>query len=260
MIAGGHDLSEPPDPPAACALAIMAKASVPGVAKTRLSPPLSPAEAAACNTAFLRDVIDNVAAAAGQAPLQGYLAYGPPGSRDFFDGLGPTLRRFEAWGGGLSETLTATLERMFALGHPAAMVMNADSPTLPTAVLVEAAQALRDRDQLVIGPSEDGGYYLLGMRSLHRPLFEGIAWSTDAVFEQTLERATSIGLPVHRLPRWYDVDDVAGLAALAEEVLDGRPRDASLAGWPAPHSATVLRALDASRLGSRGPFPLKRGP
>ena len=88
-------------------------------------------------------------------------------------------------------------------------MLNSDSPTLPTALLSETAEALaRPGDRAVLGPSSDGGYYLLGLKTAHRRLFEDIAWSTERVAEQTLERAREIGLEVYRLPVWYDVDDV----------------------------------------------------
>jgi len=99
------------------------------------------------------------------------------------------------------------------------VVLNSDSPTLPTAFLVEAAEALaRPGDRAVFGPSSDGGYYLLGLKTAHRRLFEDIAWSTERVAEQTLQRAAEIGLEVHRLPGWYDVDDVESLRRLRGEL------------------------------------------
>jgi hypothetical protein len=71
----------------------------------------------------------------------------------------------------------------------------------------------------VLGPSSDGGYYLLGLKVAHRRLFEGIAWSTERVAEQTLDRAREIGLEVYRLPVWYDVDDAESLRRLQNELI-----------------------------------------
>ena len=70
----------------------------------------------------------------------------------------------------------------------------------------------------MLGPSSDGGYYLLGLKAAHRRMFEDIAWSTERVAEQTLERAREIGLDVHILPAWYDVDDTDGLRRLNAEL------------------------------------------
>jgi uncharacterized protein len=123
------------------------------------------------------------------------------------------------------------------------VVLNSDSPTLPTAFLIETAQALaQPGDRAVLGPSSDGGYYLLGLNQAHRRLFEDITWSTEHVAEQTLERAAEIGLEVHQLPVWYDVDDVESLRRLQSEL--GRS-DASrpLSDQPKLHHAAQTAAL-----------------
>jgi hypothetical protein len=209
---------------ASCGIAFMAKASAPGRAKTRLVPPLSFDEAAALNTAFLQDVADNVLLAARySAPrggIAGYAAYGPPGSEAFFrDTLPAAIGLIEAWRPNFGDCLFHTVEALFTRGHAGAVVLNSDSPTLPTALLVEAAEALAlPGDRAVLGPSSDGGYYLLGLKAAHRRMFEDVAWSTERVAEQTLQRAREIGLTVHRLPVWYDVDDVGGLRRLHAEL------------------------------------------
>jgi rSAM/selenodomain-associated transferase 1 len=211
---------------ASCGIAVMAKASAPGRAKTRLVPPLTFEEAAVLNTAFLQDVADNVLLAARDAErhggIAGYAAYGPPGSEDFFRRTLPRgIGMIEAWRQNFGDCLLHTIEEIFARGHASAVVLNSDSPTLPTAFLVETAAALaRPGDRAVLGPSSDGGYYLLGLKAVHRHMFETIAWSTERVAKQTLERAREIGLDVHRLPVWYDVDDVEGLRRLRAELSD----------------------------------------
>lgn len=209
-----------------CGIAFMAKASTPGRAKTRLVPPLTFDEAAALNTAFLQDVADNVLLAsrhcAPRAGISGYAAYGPPGSEAFFRRTLPSaIGMIEAWLPNFGGCLLHTTQEIFVRGHTAAVVLNADSPTLPTALLIETAEALaQPGDRAVLGPSSDGGYYLLGLKVAHRRMFEDIAWSTEHVAEQTLERAREIGLDVHRLPVWYDVDDVAGLRRLYTELCE----------------------------------------
>jgi rSAM/selenodomain-associated transferase 1 len=227
----GKSVSASSDPPHAtttvgCGIAFMAKASAPGRAKTRLVPPLTFEEAAVLNTAFLQDVADNVLLAARDADchggIAGYAAYGPPGSEDFFSRTLPGgIGLIEAWRQNFGDCLLHTIEEIFARGHASAVVLNSDSPTLPTAFLVETAAALaRPGDRAVLGPSSDGGYYLLGLKTAHRHMFENIAWSTEHVAKQTLERAREIGLEVHRLPVWYDVDDVDGLRRLRAELSD----------------------------------------
>jgi rSAM/selenodomain-associated transferase 1 len=205
----------------------MAKASAPGRTKTRLVPPLTFEEAALLNTAFLQDVADNVLLAAkgavSGAGIAGYAAFGPPGSEAFFhQTLPPEIGLIEAWLPNFGDCLMQTIEEIFARGHRSAVVLNSDSPTLPTAFLIETAAALaQPGDRAVLGPSSDGGYYLLGLKTAYRRLFEDIAWSTERVAAQTLERAAEVGLEVHRLPVWYDVDDVESLRRLQSEL--GRP-------------------------------------
>lgn len=166
-------------PPAGCGIAFMAKASAPGRTKTRLVPPLTLAEAADLNTAFLQDVADNVLLAsrdgASGAGIAGYAAFGPPGSEDFFQHtLPPSIGLIEAWLPNFGDCLLHTIEDIFARGHRSAVVLNSDSPTLPTAFLVETAAALaRPGDRAVLGPSSDGGYYLLGTQGHPSPPVSG---------------------------------------------------------------------------------------
>jgi uncharacterized protein len=227
-----------------CGIAVMAKASAPGRAKTRLVPPLDYDDAAALNTAFLHDVFDNILLAASRAApdatIAAYAAYGPPGSDDFFRGRFPGVDLIPAWFSNFGACLLHAIEQMLARGHTAAVVLNADSPTLPTALLNDTAAALaRPGDRAVLGPSSDGGYYLLGLKTAHRRLFEDIAWSTERVAEQTRERAREIGLELDILPEWYDVDDAASLRRLHAEIFDG----AAPTPHRARHTAALLSAL-----------------
>jgi hypothetical protein len=207
-----------------CGIAFMAKASAPGRAKTRLVPPLTFDEAAALNTAFLQDAADNVLLAARHAAphagIAGYAAYGPPGSEVFFRRTLPAaIGLIGAWLPNFGDCLLHTIRQILARGHASAVVLNSDSPTLPTALLIETAEALaQPGERAVLGPSSDGGYYLLGLKTAHGRLFEDIAWSTERVAEQTLERAREIDLEVYRLPVWYDVDDVDSLRRLHAEL------------------------------------------
>jgi uncharacterized protein len=234
-----------------CGIAFMAKASAPGRAKTRLVPPLTFEEAAALNTAFLQDVADNVQLAAQSAgphaAIAGYAAFGPPGTEDFFRRTLPAaIELIDAWLPNFGDCLLHTIREIFARGHGSAVVLNSDSPTLPTAFLVETAEALaQPGDRAVLGPSSDGGYYLLGLKTAHRRLFEDIAWSTERVAEQTLERAREIGLDVYRLPVWYDVDDAESLRKLDAELRRFDSLRARL-GVSEPHHARHTAALVSS--------------
>ena len=239
-----------------CGIAVMAKASKPGRTKTRLSPPLTGAEAALFNTAFLRDIAANLLEAAEDASIQGYMAFGPPGESAFFDFLPARIGLFEAWRPHFGDCLADTIGVLFDRGHQAACVLNADSPTLPPAFLIEAARRLAaPGDRAVLGPSNDGGYYLLGLKRNHARIFEAIDWSTDKVAGQTLDRAAEIGLDVHVLPTWYDVDDARALATLREELFEGRSFESQAfegralengmtRPGPARHSRALIERLD----------------
>jgi uncharacterized protein len=244
---------------ASCGIAVMAKSSVPGLTKTRLVPPLTYDEAAAFNTAFLKDVAANIAAAAeraqigGYAKIEGYMAFGPPGSENFFkDNLGAEIGLIEVWLPDFGDCLYTAIDRLLT-SHSAAVVLNSDSPTLPTALLVETARVLaQPGDRAVIGPSTDGGYYLLGIKERHRGLFEGISWSTEHVMRQTLQRADELGIDVHVLPPWYDVDDRQSLKLLRAELFDGLSFSTTHDRHRAPHSARLFdRLLDETDLGWR---------
>ncbi|QRE77231.1 DUF2064 domain-containing protein [Methylobacterium aquaticum] len=168
----------------------------------------------------------------------------PPGSESFFHhALPPGIGLIETWLPGFGACLFHAVTALFERGHEAACVLNADSPTLPTGLLVELADRLaRPGDRAVLGPAEDGGYWVLGLKAPHRRLFEAIDWSTERVAAQTLARAAEIGLPVEILPTWYDVDDRASLRRLVAEVLQGyRPGPERPALHPAPATAAFLR-------------------
>ena len=230
---------------ASCGIAVMAKASLPGKTKTRLVPPLTFDEAAAFNTAFLKDVAANIAAAGQEASIACYMAYGPSGSHAFFESIFPTdVGLIESWHPNFGDCLYTAIEQVLARGHEGAVVLNSDSPTLPAALLVETARALaRPGDRAVLGPSSDGGYYLLGLKARHRRLFENVAWSTEHVARQTRERAAEIGLDVHVLPEWYDVDDLASLRTLRAELTERYSVAPDLCPAPAVHTAELLASL-----------------
>jgi rSAM/selenodomain-associated transferase 1 len=229
-----------------CAMAVMGKASVPGRAKTRLIPEIGAENAARLNTAFLQDITANLLQAGTQMPISAYVAYGPAGAEQFFrDHLPDQVRLVESslpdFGGCLFHAITTMLDR----GHFAACVVNADSPTLPTGYLIEAARQLAlPGDRAVLGPSTDGGYYFLGIKAPHRRLFEEIAWSTPSVAAQTRCRAIELGLELITLKSWYDVDDGMSLKQLMSEISQPPPRSlAEPASYAAPNTRAALDAM-----------------
>ena len=232
-----------------CAVAIMAKASIAGAVKTRLVPPLTPQEAAELNSSFLADVAANIAAAAAQAPIQGFAAYHPCGSERFFAALLPDgFKLLPPKEPTLGRSLVHAARDLLAAGYQSVCLVNADSPTLPTMLMVEAVRHLQEPgDRVVLGPAADGGYYLIGLKCFHQRLFEAIDWSTDRVYRQTITRAAEIGLPVAPLAEWYDVDDEATLAVLARELLAGPDAESCYrGGYAAPRTTRFLAKLGAT--------------
>jgi rSAM/selenodomain-associated transferase 1 len=239
-------------PDAACAIAVMAKAPQPGLVKTRLVPPLTPEAAGLLSRSFLSDITENIRRAAAARPIAGYIAYAPAGGEALFDGLlAPGTRLVLADGSGamppgvqgFGRALFHAAQALFARGHRAACLLNSDGPTLPTALLSQAAEALAaPGERVVLGPAEDGGYYLLGMKAPHPHLFADIPWSTAGVAEETRRRARALGLDIVELAPWYDVDDGAALRRLWREV-SAPPPAHGLAPYPAPVTAACLARL-----------------
>ena len=195
---------------------IVAKQPAVGRTKTRLSPPLTPEQAAALYEALLRDTVELVAGVEG-ARLA--IAVTPPEATDDFRHLSPPdTILLPVAGKDIGECLSQVLDQLLAAGHSKAIALNSDGPTLPAGYLWLAITQLETAD-VVLGPSEDGGYYLIGVKQPQAGLFQGIAWSTDRVTSQTLVRAETMGLDVAVLPPWYDVDTGADLERLQAELV-----------------------------------------
>ena len=216
----------------------MSKAPLPGRVKTRLTPPLAPEQAAELNKAFLRDTLANLGLAAAQSGAADcVVSYTPVGQEAAFDGILPqTTLLVPQRGDGFGERLLLTAEDLFACGFGSVCLIDSDSPTVPTEEFVEAARILRE-DKVVLGRSDDGGYYLLGLCAPHASLFERITWSTEVVAAETAERAREAGLPLVELATWYDVDDADSLARLRAELAGSSP------GYAAPHTRAYLSRL-----------------
>jgi uncharacterized protein len=202
-----------------CALALMAKVPAAGAVKTRLTPPLTPEEAATLSRCFLRDMTMNLTSMTSNG-TEGVVLYTPADAEARLNDMLPvTFKLFAQHGETLGERLINAAAELLSNGFESICLINSDSPTLPREILRTAASLLAQAgDRVVLGPSHDGGYYLIGLKHPHRSLFERIAWSTADVLAHTVERAAEINLPIEFLPTWYDVDDAATLRLLCDEL------------------------------------------
>lgn len=219
-----------------CALAVMAKAPRPGMVKTRLQPPLNAEEAAALNVCFLRDTAENIASVARDGGAHGLICYTPVGDEAAFDGLLPNgFALIAQRGDGFGERLLYAAEDILSCGFRAVCLIDSDSPTLPSNALHVAVKELaKPGERVVLGPSEDGGYYLIGMKRPEPRVFERITWSTERVYAETIDRVREARIELVELPRWYDVDDAKALVVLDRELLNGeRPEFATVDGFDA---------------------------
>lgn len=230
------------------ALALMTKAPRAGDVKTRLVPPLTNEEAAQLNRCFLQDTGAAISACCKgltrenrDRPIAwGIAVYTPVGAESDYADILPTdfslvLQRGENFG----ERLYFAAEDLFKCGFDAVCLIDSDSPTIPAENFARAVELLSlPGDHIILGPCDDGGYYLIGLKQPHREVFDGIDWSTERVFEQTRQRAAQIGIGVHELPRGFDVDDRATLQRLCDELLGENAQNSV-----APRTREFLREL-----------------
>jgi|SRR5436190_21703635 len=225
-----------------CALAIMTKAPRAGRVKTRLVPPLTPEEAAELNKCFLRDTAAAISNVTGNDNACGIAVYTPAGAESEYANILPAdFSLLPQRGDGFGERLYFASEDLFKCGFESVCLIDSDSPTIPAASFRHAIELLASpNDRIVLGPSDDGGYYLVGLKRPLREVFEEIDWSTERVLTQTIQRATGIGLEVKLLPTGYDVDDDESLRRLCNELLSNTSREDL-----APCTQKFLRELAA---------------
>ena len=197
------------------ALMVMAKRPSPGKTKTRLTPALSPKGAAELYECFL---LDSLAVAREQETVDHYIAYHPANSDDYFRLLAPDFGIVQQRGNSLAERLNHVLNSGFNAGYGRVVAMNSDSPNLPAEYVTRAFDLLGEVD-MVLGPSEDGGYYLIGLKQPQPDLILPVVMSTPSVLEETFGLAETAGDQISLLPSWYDVDSIADLTRLKAELM-----------------------------------------
>jgi uncharacterized protein len=199
----------PPSSPASAAIIVFAKAPVAGQVKTRLCPPLTPDEAASLHGSLILDILERCQS------LKGYdriLAGTPSPHHPFFRAMEARFK-IPVWDQ-IGDNLGARMASAFkkALGSPYRSVVGigTDIPGIDGPLLTTAVNSLQEHD-VVLGPTVDGGYYLIGLRSPVPDLFENMPWSTNRVYALTERKIQALGLTLEVLPKLRDLDTVEDL-------------------------------------------------
>jgi rSAM/selenodomain-associated transferase 1 len=203
------------------ALAVMAKAPLAGQVKTRLVPALNAEEAAELARALLLDQLAHLSTIAG---TDLYLAFTPAAQRELFQALAPAgFWLFPQAGDDLGARMAHVFETLYARGHRRMVLIGGDLAPVPLPVFTDAFALLeRSEHRVVLGPSRDGGYYLVGCNRPTPEIFMDMAWSHDQVLAQTVEKLTALQMDVQLLPSWFDIDtldDLRHLQTLSDPTL-----------------------------------------
>lgn len=219
------------------ALVLMARAPIEGTVKTRLVGPFTPPEVLELYLNFLRDtfrVMEEVQSERDDLAL--VLCFTPEGTEEAFEvvereGCLMMAQR----GADLGERISTCFEDLFARGYERVVMIGADSPALPVEYVLDAFDELTDARTVAVGPTLDGGYYLIGLAGPAPQIFRDIPWSTEGVLAATRARIDAAGLRLVELPEFIDIDTPADLELL-EEVLAQDPE-------LAPRTRRYLRQL-----------------
>ena len=204
------------------ALIVVAKRPAPGRTKTRLSPPLTPEQAGQLYECFLIDTLEQMRQVQNTQKVIAY--FDEP---EYFQRLAPDFQLIQQEGVDLGDRLDHALNAYLSRGYQKAVIMDSDSPTLPSLYLSQAFALLEEGAQVCLGPCEDGGYYLIGIKQPAPRLLREVRMSTATVAADTIALAKEEGLRVGLLPTWYDVDDAASLIRLIKEIETFNPQSAS---------------------------------
>ena len=205
------------------ALIVFLKYPEPGAVKTRLVPLLGAETAAGLYRALCEEVLRTTVPRPGE--YERLVFFSPPGAAEAVRAWLPGVRLLPQSGGDLGARMAAAFARAFGRGAERAAIVGTDSPAVSRETVAGALDALDGAD-VVVGPAEDGGYYLLALRQPRPELFDGMAWSTPAVLEATLARAGEAGLRVRQIARLRDVDLPGDLRAewpRVRRLLEARP-------------------------------------
>lgn len=178
-------------------------------------------EAAELYSCMIQDSVAMACALSGISPF--IFFQDDSGAADYFETLAPQIPAAPQRGRNLGERMRNAFEEIFRQGFTEIAIIGSDSPDLPPEHIFEAFALLEyEHTDLVFGPAEDGGYYLLAMKRVWEELFTGLPWSSDKLLAKSVERAKDLCLGTAFLPEWYDIDKEADLKRL--ELLDEQSR------------------------------------
>jgi uncharacterized protein len=193
------------------AIIIMAKVPEAGKVKTRLQPFLTPAQSAELAECLLQDTINKAKSFRNKL----IIAYSPPEKSNFFERF-DDLNLVVQIGENLGERMFNAFDFTFASDLDSVVMIGTDSPTFPPEFIEKAFEYLQ-QNEAVLGATEDGGFYLIGLRKSDKRIFENVEWSSAKTFEQTKNNLLKIGFDLAELPVWYDIDNSADLLRLHDE-------------------------------------------
>ena len=183
------------------AVILFARDPVLGQVKTRLSSSLDDETILRLYTCFVEDSLEKIRKVDN---ADCFVGISPSNLSGFFNGIeGSDIRLFIQQGANLGDKMRQAFVDRFADGYKKVVIIGSDSPSLPVSYIDEVLTSYKD---LILGPSTDGGYYLIGMVGKVFEVFGGIAWGTDQVLDETLDRVKKAGVSLELLPVWYDVD------------------------------------------------------
>ncbi|MCU1383922.1 MAG: uncharacterized protein JWL71_2619 [Acidobacteria bacterium] len=201
------------------AVGVMARAPS-SVGKTRLAPHLSPSRLASLRAALLADTL------LGIEPLPDVTIFLTPDDAEHdLAAIAPARIPCRPQGGGdLGARMLRAVRRLLDRADcQAAILVGSDVPLLSAVHVLEAAEMLQAHGGIVLGPADDGGYYLIGMTEARAELFDAIPWGTGSVLAETLRAAERIGVAARLLHRGYDVDTIEDLRRLERDLAAAPP-------------------------------------
>jgi rSAM/selenodomain-associated transferase 1 len=196
------------------AIIIMAKVPLAGNVKTRLEKVISPENCAKLAEAFLKDAVNKAKAVCEDV----FVAFFPPNEAGKLRETVPDGQIFEQTGKDLGERMFHAFEFVFSGEADAVVMIGTDSPTFPFDYIEQAFEFLETNSEIVLGKTDDGGFYLIGLRGLRKEIFENVVWSSPKTFEQVFENVRKLQLHLRETPGWYDIDEAPDLIQLKKEL------------------------------------------